>query len=65
MTRFTMQNTDYQFSAAELAELNAQFDDIMEASSGSWGEAIAFGHEDDISFKSWQDGVAEQLMAAV
>jgi len=55
MSRFTAQNTDYQYTNRELAELNDAFDFIMER------DDIPM---DDFAYKSWQDHVSETLLIA-
>jgi hypothetical protein len=57
MPRFRPDNTE-GYSAADLAALNAAFDTIMAENAPTNGE-----RSDDTAFKSWQDSVAERLLA--
>lgn len=59
MSRFTAHNTDHHYNNSELAELNEAFEAIMADNASSWVMADA----DSTSYKSWQDHVAETLLA--
>ena len=60
MRRFRDDNTS-GYDKAALAELNAAFERIVAAMLEPMGET-AYGIEDDGTFKSWQDSVAEVLL---
>lgn len=53
MTRFRQDNTD-GYSDADLAALNEAFDEIVSAN---------YDYRHDANCKSWQDSVAEKLLA--
>ena len=60
MQRFRPDNTE-GFSPAELDDLNDAFERIM--ADEYTPEAHADGYYDSIEYKSWQDFIAEALLA--
>ena len=56
---FRQDNTD-GYSGADLAALNAAFEQIMKANAELWANDTSPGR--DLAFKSWQDHVAEELL---
>ena len=57
--RFRQDNTE-GYSDADLAPLNAAFEEIMNANADLWAADTSPGR--DLAFKSWQDNVAEELL---
>jgi hypothetical protein len=57
--RFRQDNTE-GYSDADLAPLNAAFEEIMNANADLWANDTSPGR--DLAFKSWQDNVAEELL---
>jgi hypothetical protein len=57
--RFRQDNTE-GYSDADLAALNAAFEEIMNANADLWANDTSPGR--DLAFKSWQDNVAEELL---
>ena len=57
--RFRQENTE-GYSDADLAPLNAAFEEIMNANADLWANDTSPGR--DLAFKSWQDNVAEELL---
>ena len=57
--RFRQENTE-GYSDADLAALNAAFEEIMNANADLWANDTSPGR--DLAFKSWQDNVAEELL---
>jgi hypothetical protein len=57
--RFRQDNTE-GYRDADLAALNAAFEEIMNANAVLWANDTSPGR--DLAFKSWQDNVAEGLL---
>jgi hypothetical protein len=51
------------YSDADLAALNAAFEEVMNANADLWANDTSPGR--DLAFKSWQDNVAEELLFRV
>jgi hypothetical protein len=60
MTRFRMDNTE-GYNQAELDALNEAFEEVMNNTYDPAQQAA--GYYDSIEYKSWQDHVAETLLA--
>jgi len=57
--RFRQENTE-GYSDADLAALNAAFEEVMNANADLWANDTSPGR--DLAFGSWQDNVAEELL---
>lgn len=57
--RFRQDNTE-GYIDADLAVLNAAFEEIMKANADLWADNTSPGR--DLAFTSWQDNVAEELL---
>jgi hypothetical protein len=58
--RFNQYNTE-GYSAEALAMLNKAFESIMDANAETWADTSQ--RDRDLSYKTWQDAVAETLLA--
>jgi hypothetical protein len=57
--RFRLENTE-GYSDADLAALNAAFEEVMSANADLWANDTS--PDRDLAFRSWQDNVAEELL---
>ena len=57
--RFRQDNTE-GYSDADLAALNAAFEEVINANADLWANDTSPSR--DLAFKSWQDNVAEEFL---